>query len=132
MASNSFFNVRSLGTPPSNPQGVATRGGGQTPQNGFQSVTTTSEATLTFTAAPAAVTAVWKVLAAAHPPIHSLLWVPIGLSLLVGLLIYLQGRPSSSSGNQLPGLVFAVINSFTIAATVLGINQVVAPVPSGH
>ena len=127
MASNSFFNVLSLGTPPSARDSAAVPGGGPTPPNGFQSVTTTPEATLTFSGAPVAVTAVWKVLSAAYHPLQSLLWFPIVLSLFLGLLIYLQGRPSLSSGNQLPGIVFAVINSFTIAATVLGINQVATP-----
>ena len=127
MASNSFFNVLSLGMPTSASARDGAPGGGPTPPNGFQSVTTTPEATLTFAGAPVAVTAVWKVLSAAYPPLQLLLWFPIVLSLFLGLLIYLQGRPSLSSGNQLPALVFAVINSFTIAATVLGINQVAAP-----
>ena len=128
MASNSFFNVLSLGSPPSASarDSATVPGGGPTP-NGFQSVTTTPEATLTFSGAPVAVTAVWKVLSAAYHPLQSLLWFPIVLSLFLGLLIYLQGRPSLSSGNQLPGIVFAVINSFTIAATVLGVNQVATP-----
>ena len=131
MAFNSLFNVLSLGAAAREPNEVL--GVVPTPStNGFQSVTTTPEATLTFSGAPVAVTAVWKVLSAAYQPLQSLLWFPILLSLVVGLAIYMQGRPSAASGNRLPSLFFAVINSFTIAATVLGINQVASPEGTGQ
>ena len=132
MSKNSIFNILSLsaGVPVgSSAMRLETPTGANNgaPLNGFQSITTTPEATLTFAGAPAAVTAVWKVLSVAWPPLASYLWFPILLSLALGTAIYLQGRPPASSASNWSGLAFAVVNSFTIAATVLGINLAITP-----
>lgn len=132
MSKNSLFNVLSLSSGAPSGSGTTSIEGSigaysGSSAGGFQSVTTTPEATLTFAGAPAAVTVIWKVLSVAFPSLAASLWLPICLSLIIGVLIYLQGRPPVSLGNSWSGLVFAVINSFTIAATVLGINLAVAP-----
>ena len=84
------------------------------------------QATLTFAGAPAAVTIVVKVLSVAFPT-STLATNPqpllVGLSLLVGLLIYLSTAPSHLAfKDKTIGFLFALINSFVIAAATLGID----------
>ncbi|HET9907039.1 MAG TPA: hypothetical protein VFQ23_10370 [Anaerolineales bacterium] len=84
------------------------------------------QATLTFAGAPAAVTIVVKVLSVAFPS-STLATNPqtllVGLSLLVGLLIYWSTAPTGqNTKDKVLGVVFALINSFAIAAATLGIE----------
>jgi hypothetical protein len=89
------------------------------------SVVTTQEATLTFAAAPAAVNIVWNVLAATFAQVAHWTWFPMVLSLIVGMAIYYLS-PSSGTGRQkVIAFFFALVNSFTIAATALGIDTAV-------
>ena len=47
----------------------------------------------------------------------------VGLSLLVGLLIYWSTAPSGlTTKDKVLGVVFALINSFAIAAATIGID----------
>lgn len=88
-----------------------------------QAVTSTAQATITFTAAPAVISVVWKVLIRAIPSLGEAIWLPIILSLTVGILIYIQGIPPGTKlKNQFTPIFFATLNSFSIAAAVLGID----------
>lgn len=86
-------------------------------------VINSSQASITFAGAPAGVTLVWKVLSAISPGIGAHEWVAVVISLVVGMLIYWQSAPTGSTPKQkVLGFVFALINSFAIAAAVLGID----------
>ena len=82
------------------------------------------QATLTFAGAPATVTIVVKVLSIAFPSLsNNSQPLMVGLSLLVGLLIYWGTAPSGQTTKaKILGVVFALINSFVIAAATLGID----------
>lgn len=87
------------------------------------SVINVPQSALTFAGAPAVVTIVAKVLGVAVPSLAESKLLLLGLSLLVGLVIYW----STAATEQTPrdkalGLVLALINSFAIAAAALGIE----------
>jgi predicted anti-sigma-YlaC factor YlaD len=110
----------------SNPFNLSTTGNqptGLPPENNQQSVTTTSQATLTFAGAPAAVTLVWKVLSTMIPSIASGTAFPIILSLVVGMVIYASAPQPTDTRQKTFNFFFALINSFAIAATTLGISS---------
>lgn len=92
-------------------------------ENTQQAVTTTSQATLTFAGAPAAVTLVWKVLSTMIPAIASGTTFPIILSIAVGMGIYLSAPQPTDTRQKTFNFFFALINSFAIAATTLGISS---------
>jgi hypothetical protein len=87
-------------------------------------VFTTAQSLITFPGAVAAVTTVWKVIGIAYPPFGTNnKIVPIVLSLVVGMLIYLLSVTQGITWRErLSGLGIAIINSMTIAAAVLGIS----------
>jgi hypothetical protein len=119
----------------SNPFNLSTTGNQSTglpTENNQQSVTTTSQATLTFAGAPAAVTLVWKVLSTAIPSIASGTAFPIILSLVVGMVIYASAPQPAETRQKAFNFFFALINSFALAATTLGISSTLGstPVPS--
>jgi predicted anti-sigma-YlaC factor YlaD len=110
----------------SNPFNLSTTGNQSTGllvENNQQSVTTTSQATLTFAGAPAAVTLVWKVLSTMIPAIASGTAFPIILSLVVGMVIYASAPQPTETRQKTFNFFFALINSFAIAATTLGISS---------
>ena len=87
------------------------------------SVIDVPQSALTFASAPAVVTIVAKVLGVAVASLAESKLLLLGLSLLVGLVIYW----STAATEQTPrdkalGLVLALINSFAIAAAALGIE----------
>ena len=95
-----------------------------TPQEAMAtpSVINVPQATLTFAGAPAAVTLIIKVLAATLN-INDTKPLILGLSLLIGLLIYWNTAPSGETSKaKILGVLFALINSFAIAAAALGID----------
>lgn len=92
---------------------------------GAVGVITGPQATLTFTGAPIAVTLVWQVLGVGVPALARQTLVPIGLSLVVGMLIYWQSARTATTRERVTGLVLAIINSFAIAAATLGIHTTV-------
>ena len=95
------------------------------PEAPTASIVTTQEATLTFAAAPAAVNIVWNVLAATFAQVAAWTWFPMMLSLIVGMAIYYLSPSSGTSRQRAIAFFFALINSFTIAATALGIDTAV-------
>lgn len=85
-------------------------------------VITAQQSVITFAGAPAAVTLMWKVLALAIPSLASAKLLAVGLSLAVGMLIYWQSAPVTGIRREkISGFLFALINSFAIAAAALGI-----------
>jgi hypothetical protein len=85
-------------------------------------VITAQQSVITFAGAPAAVTLMWKVLAMAVPSLASAKLLAVGLSLAVGMLIYWQSAPVTGIRREkVSGFLFALINSFAIAAAALGI-----------
>ncbi len=87
-------------------------------------IITAQQSAITFAGAPAAVTLVFKVIGVASPTLGSSKLLLIGLSILVGMLIYWQTAPSEGTGKQkFAGFFFALINSFAIAAAALGIDS---------
>jgi hypothetical protein len=128
MADNSLFNISSAA-----PRKDAAKPAGAEPsapprgESGSLGIITAQQSVITFTGAPAAVTVMWKVLGLAIPAIASSKLFPIALSLIVGMLIYWQSATFTTKKDKVLGFVFALINSFTIAATTLGINTALVP-----
>ncbi|MGO9482077.1 MAG: hypothetical protein ACLP05_09905 [Candidatus Kryptoniota bacterium] len=86
-----------------------------------------SQSTVTFAGAPGVITIVWKVLGLLYPALSKSYLLPVGLSLVVGMLIYWQSAPSGATAkDRILGFTFALLNSFAIAATVLGISTAVS------
>jgi glucan phosphoethanolaminetransferase (alkaline phosphatase superfamily) len=85
-------------------------------------VFTTAQSLLTFSGAVAAVTTIWNVLVRVDP-LFGKNWVPVVLSLLIGLFIYLTSVTQDETWkDKLSSLGVSIVNSFTIAAAALGIN----------
>jgi hypothetical protein len=93
-------------------------------------VNTTSQATLTFAAAPAAVTLVWRVLSTIIPSIASGTAFPIILSLVVGMVIYASAPQPTDTRQKASNFFLAFINSFALAATTLGISSTLSGTPT--
>ncbi|HAA02605.1 MAG TPA: hypothetical protein DCE18_04450 [Syntrophobacteraceae bacterium] len=128
MADNRLFNISSalsaVVTPP--PGGEV-----QPPVSATTSTTTgvitAQQSAITFAGAPAAVTLVWKVTGYAVPALATSKLFPIVLSLVVGMLIYWQSATFTTRRDKVLGFVFALINSFAIAAATLGIDTAAKP-----
>ena len=120
----SLFNipVNRVEIPPSTPPGEKPK-----PPQGPQEVgvVTSAQGTITFAVAPAAVTIVWKVLSNASPAVAGWTWFPVVLSLVVGMAIYYLAPASGTARQKGIAFFFALINSFAIAATTLGIDTVI-------
>jgi len=87
-------------------------------------VFTTPQTLATFPGATAAVSVVWQVLTRADERLSNV-FVPIGISLFVGLIIYLLTvRKGTIWRRTLAEIGIALINSFMIAAAVLGISSI--------
>ncbi len=87
-------------------------------------VITTGQSVITFAGAPAAITMLWKVIGAVQPSLANYKWLPLIASILVGMLIYWQSADVAGTAKQkVVGFGFALINSFAIAFTVLGLND---------
>jgi hypothetical protein len=87
-------------------------------------VFTTAQSLVTFPGAVASVTTIWNVLSRVSPTLgKENEWVPIGLSLAIGLFIFLLSVTKGATWKEkLSGFGIALINSFTIAAAALGIK----------
>jgi hypothetical protein len=85
-------------------------------------VNTTSQATLTFAGAPTAVTLVCSVLSTIIPSVVTGSAFPVILSLIVGMAIYATAPQPKGARHKTINFFFALINSFAIAATTLGIS----------
>jgi len=92
-------------------------------------VFTTAQSLLTFSGSTAAVTTVWAVLGKIEPDwgANSLI-VPLIISLIIGLLIYI-GTVSRGLGFRQKVIEFgvAIINTFTIAAAAMGLSGINTP-----
>jgi hypothetical protein len=87
------------------------------------SVINAPQSALTFAGAPAIVTIVAKVLGVAVPALAESKLLLLGLSLLVGLVLYWStAATEQTTKNKILGVVLALINSFAIAAAALGID----------
>lgn len=87
------------------------------------------QSTVTFAGGPVFVTLVWKVLGAAIPSFAGSKLCALVLSILVGIAIYAASEtPVGTVREKFSGYFFAFINSFAIAATVLGIDTTMATV----
>jgi len=124
MADNSLFNISSAASAKSTGMGPSSVPRGE---SGALGIITAQQSVITFTGAPAAVTVMWKVLGLAIPAVASSTLFPITVSLIVGMLIYWQSATFMNRKDKILGFVFALINSFTIAATTPGINTAIAP-----
>lgn len=82
------------------------------------------QSAVTFAGAPVFVTLVWKVLGAAIPSFAGSKLCALALSILMGIAIYAASEtPGKTFREKFSGYFFAFINSFAIAATVLGIDS---------
>jgi hypothetical protein len=87
------------------------------------SVINTHQSVITFAGAPAIVAIVVKVLGAALPALANSKPLLVGFSLVIGMLIYWNTAPNQQTRKaKVLGVVFALINSFVIAAAALGID----------
>ena len=128
MTSNPLFNVmtaRAPAEPPSEPGAPATPPPGAPSPVG---VITAQQSAITFAGAPAIATVVWKVSGAAIPSLADQILFPIVLALVIGMLIYWQSAtPGTRPKDKVLGFVFALLNSFAIAAATLGIDATMDP-----
>jgi len=87
-------------------------------------IITAQQSVITFAGAPAAVTLVSQVIEKVEPSWGNLKILVVVLSLIVGILIYWQSTPvNGTKKEKIIGFVFALINSFAIAAAALGISS---------
>lgn len=86
-------------------------------------VFTTPQSLVTFSGATGAAIAVANVLVALAPGLESA-WVKFGSAVFVGLVVYLIGFDQTlEPRRQLVALFIAAINTFVIAAAVLGVTH---------
>lgn len=85
---------------------------------------TTGQAVIAFPVASGLISVASQVLGKVFPSWGATAYVPFGLALLVGLLIYSQSAPSATTAmGKFRELVFALLNSVTLAAAALGIKE---------
>jgi len=90
---------------------------------GSQGVINSQQSTITFVGAPTIITVVSQVLQSAGVAVASNKLALILFSLVLGMLIYWASSPVVGKlKDKLIGAVFALLNSFAIAATVLGLE----------
>jgi len=121
---NQLFNIATVPTAASAPRDPVPGAPPPPPPASSVGVISAQQSAITFAGAPASVTLVWKVLGAADPSWGSSKLLAIGLSLIVGMFIYWQSAPvDGTTKEKTIGFVFALINSFAIAAAALGIDS---------
>lgn len=85
-------------------------------------VFTTAQAAITFTAVPGLITAIWGLCGRLFPVWGSGDGVAVVLALLFGLLIWWQSAPTEETSKaRTLGIIYAFINSLSLAAVTLGI-----------
>ena len=93
-------------------------------------VFTSGQTVITFPAASGLISITWKVLGNVNPSFATNKYIPLGLALLIGMLIYLQSRTKGLTLQaKLTEGLFAILNSFTLAATALGIDAATTQAP---
>ena len=89
-------------------------------------VITAMQGAITFAGAPAVVILVCKVIASAFNIVDGWKVLVLIVSLLMGLSIFGMSQTAGRTArDKFAAIVYAVINSFAIAATVLGINTMI-------
>ena len=107
--------------------GMSLKDGDVAPPAVLTGVIHAKQSAITFGGAPVLVTIMWKVLGAAVPSLGESKLLALGLSIFVGIVIYAMSvQPSGSTREKILAYLYAFINSFVIAATVLGIDSAVA------
>ncbi len=103
--------------------GMPLKDGDVAPPAVLTGVINARQSAITFGGAPVLVTSMWRVLGAAVPSLGESKLLAVGLSIFVGIVIYAMSvQPSGSTGEKILAYLYAFINSFVIAATVLGID----------
>ena len=88
---------------------------------------TSCQSAATFAGGAGGITLVWKVLGAVFPALANNKLVPVVLTIaLCGVLYWLSPTGATPKEKWL-GFVYAVLNSFAIAAAILGIDASIAP-----
>ncbi len=120
MTKSRLFNIRI----PLSTTGVMLKDGDVAQPSTAVGVINANQSAMTFTGAPVVVTIIWKVVGLLCPPVMQSYFLPVGLSLIIGMLIHWQSESSgATTKDKILGFTFALLNSFAIAATVLGINS---------
>ncbi len=119
MAKSKLFNIRIL----SPIRRSILKDGEVTQSTVSAGVFNSNQLTITFAGAPILVTIIWKVVGLMFPVVLESYIFPVVLSLIIGMLIFWQSEPAgTTTKDKILGFTFALLNSFAIAATVLGIN----------
>lgn len=83
----------------------------------------TPQSIATFPGASIAINLIWNISAAIYEPFAQMKIVPIGASLLIGVIIFYQSYTENmSKADKVLAIFVAVINSLWLAAITLGIN----------
>lgn len=86
----------------------------------------TRQSFATFPAASGVVIMIWKVLGAVFPELSESKLVPLITALVVGLLVYsISEKNETTLKTKIEGIAIAIVNSFSLAATAMGIDTVV-------
>lgn len=88
---------------------------------------TSGQSAATFAGGSAAITIVWQVLGAVLPAIAKYKPFPVFLALGLGSVFYWLSPSGTTAKEKWLGFVYAVLNSFTVAAAALGITSAVIP-----
>jgi hypothetical protein len=85
---------------------------------------TTTESVLTFPVASGVVTIIWQVIGGVFPSWGKKPVVAFVIALLMGMLIWVASiTKDQTKKDRLIGAAIAIINSFSLAATALGIHS---------
>ncbi len=85
-------------------------------------VFTSGQSAATFAGGATGITIVWKVLGAVSPALAESKLVPVGLTVGLGAVLYWLSPTGATAREKWLGFVYAVLNSFAIAAAILGID----------
>ena len=106
------------------PAKVTTEAADATP--GTQGVFVTPQSLVTFPVASFIVMVIWKVLSALIPSFEESKIVPAVIALIIGIFIYvISFSEQATVKDKIIGIVIAIINSFLLAASVLGIDAAI-------
>lgn len=105
--------------------GAQSTGSGTSPQPTSQGVFVTRESLLAFPVASGVVIVIWKVLQKVFPAWGASLLIPLAVAFLVGLFVYwISITEQTPPKEKKIALIVAIINSFFLAASALGIQNI--------
>jgi hypothetical protein len=100
-----------------------------------QGVFVTPQSLVTFPVATAAIGLIWKGIAALIPTVGGSLWVPAGVSFLVGAFIFYVGisdpKANRDRRDVIIAIVVAIVNVFYLFASAAGIVTAVGNAAAG-